>query len=195
MSIAYNTGIPAANNNPSTDQPNMLINTNSINTWVAVDHIGFNVGGSQVSGQHAQVTYNAPLGANPNQTSPIASLYTKTDSGATQLFFQNDNGASFVRQMSFATPTNLVNGGTAGGTLYKIPLGFLGITIYAGETASFSGTRTVIFSTPFTTIISSSVSAQTAGANVTVTAIQNNASLTIGTSGAVAVNWIAIGVL
>jgi hypothetical protein len=37
----YNQGIPAANNNPSADQPNMLENTNSIYGLIGVDHINF----------------------------------------------------------------------------------------------------------------------------------------------------------
>lgn len=56
MSIPYNLGIPASNHNPSVDQPNMLVNTNSTASIIAVDHVGFNTSGS---GQHNQVTFNA----------------------------------------------------------------------------------------------------------------------------------------
>jgi len=40
--FTYITGIPAASHNPSTDQPDMQINTNSIDDIIEVDHYSFN---------------------------------------------------------------------------------------------------------------------------------------------------------
>lgn len=40
--ITYNLDIPFEDNNPSDDQPDMKTNTNAVDEWVAVDHIGFN---------------------------------------------------------------------------------------------------------------------------------------------------------
>jgi len=51
MNLNYNPDIPAANNNPSDDQPDMLENTNSIRDWVNVDHFGF---GQTRGGVHKQ---------------------------------------------------------------------------------------------------------------------------------------------
>jgi hypothetical protein len=57
--FSYNTGVPAANNNPSVDQPEMLVNTASIASIIAVDHVGFggSIGGGD--GRHNQVTFNS----------------------------------------------------------------------------------------------------------------------------------------
>jgi hypothetical protein len=190
MSISYNPNIPNPPNPPSSDVATMQTNAQAIKTIWAVDHFTFGTG---FDGEHLQVTFPNATTPVPTPSGTIGALYSALDvASASELFFVNKTKTS---QLTYPVPTNLGNGGSAGGTLYKIPLGFLGITIYAGETTSFSGTKVVTFSTPFTQIISSSVAAQTAGANVTVTAIQNNNSLTIGTSGNVAVNWIAIGVL
>jgi hypothetical protein len=49
----YTDDIPASGNNPSVDQPKMKVNTNSIDSLIAVDHISFNTDGS---GIHKQVT-------------------------------------------------------------------------------------------------------------------------------------------
>ena len=54
MSFTYTQNLPAAGNNPSNDQPNMLTNTNSIANIIAVDHVGFN---TATAGQHEQCTF------------------------------------------------------------------------------------------------------------------------------------------
>jgi hypothetical protein len=41
MTISYNLGIPAQANDPSADQPNMLINTNSTSQIIGIDHVTF----------------------------------------------------------------------------------------------------------------------------------------------------------
>ena len=72
MSISYNLNIPNGPDNPSTDQPNMKTNTNSISSFVAVDHVGFN---SSSGGTHLQTTYsskNTPAA----QTDPQSVQYT-----------------------------------------------------------------------------------------------------------------------
>jgi len=56
MSFTYNLGIPATNNNPTTDQPNMKINNDAIASIIAVDHVGFNASNG---GKHNQVTFPA----------------------------------------------------------------------------------------------------------------------------------------
>jgi hypothetical protein len=54
--FSYNTGVPAANNNPSVDQPEMQTNTASIDSLLAIDHVSFNTAGG---GRHNQVTFNS----------------------------------------------------------------------------------------------------------------------------------------
>lgn len=97
MSISYNNNIPAAPNNPSNDQPLMRDNTNAINSILDIDHITFNSGAGENSGQHRQVVFNkTSVGANvPGVQSGVNSaLYT--DAGAAdatkpQLYWRNSN--------------------------------------------------------------------------------------------------------
>lgn len=70
----YTTNIPFANNPPSVDQPNMEINTNSIDGIIAVDHVGFN---SNNGGYHTDI-HMIPQGSDPAQITDIGQLYTKT---------------------------------------------------------------------------------------------------------------------
>jgi len=81
MSFTFNTGIPASNNNPSSDQPIMLTNNVSTDAILAVDHVSFNSTGSggagASGGQHLRVTYNSkttPAPAAP--VDPISIAYT-----------------------------------------------------------------------------------------------------------------------
>ncbi len=70
--IVYNTGIPATNNNPSDDQPHMLINTDSGDQIWDVDHVPFNV---NYSGTHSQNTYvGFSTGTFPSLVGPASSI-------------------------------------------------------------------------------------------------------------------------
>lgn len=90
MSFTYTTGIPAAGNNPSVDQPNMQTNTNSINSLIAVDHVGFNqlVDG----GKHKYI--RMPVGTIPAMSATEAALYSKTANTLSQLFYTNDTSTN-----------------------------------------------------------------------------------------------------
>ena len=93
----YNNAIPAANNNPSLDQPDMLTNTQSIDSLIAVDHVGFNAAGG---GRHNQITFNANnVPAVP--TSPPV-LFTNTVAGIPQLFFYSGNASQSSSQYTAA---------------------------------------------------------------------------------------------
>ena len=59
MSIPYNLGIPAANHNPSVDQPDMQENNDNISALLSVDHVTFNSFSPAVSGHHLQVTFDS----------------------------------------------------------------------------------------------------------------------------------------
>lgn len=93
MTFTFNTNIPAANNNPSVDQPDMLGNNVATDGIIAVDHISFN---ALNGGQHKQVTFN-----NKNvpgaQTDPQSVLYTN-NVGATAF---NTASASTVAEMFY----------------------------------------------------------------------------------------------
>jgi hypothetical protein len=90
MTFTYNNAVPAANDNPSVDQPDMLINVQSTESLIAVDHISFNTANG---GTHKQVTFNN-VAAPGAQTDPQSILYTKAGTASTkaEMFFRNENG-------------------------------------------------------------------------------------------------------
>lgn len=108
--FTYNSGVPFSTNNPSNDQPQMLINTVSNNGIWNVDHVGFNstgiIGNPQASGgQHLQVTFNGKHVPGGTITDPLSILYTNNITGAgafntasastiSQLFFLNQSGGA-----------------------------------------------------------------------------------------------------
>lgn len=56
MSVfTYYNSVPDSNNDPSSDQPNMLTNTQSIEGIWAIDHFSFGVG-ADIDGRHKQVS-------------------------------------------------------------------------------------------------------------------------------------------
>lgn len=90
MTFSYNNAVPATNNNPSVDQPDMLTNTQSIESLIAVDHVSFN---ALNGGQHKQVVFNNK-NAPGAQTDPQSTLYTGSGTASTvsQLLYKNQNG-------------------------------------------------------------------------------------------------------
>jgi hypothetical protein len=96
--FTYNTAVPFATNNPSVDQPQMLINTVSGSGIWDVDHVGFNstgvIGNPAASGgQHLQVTFNGNH-TPAAQTDPLSVLYTTPGSASaiSDMYFRNQNG-------------------------------------------------------------------------------------------------------
>lgn len=72
MSFPYTTGIPNPPDNPSSDVSNMQTNTNTINSWVAVDHIGFN---NAAGGLHKQVSFAINQASLPTLASSVGGLF------------------------------------------------------------------------------------------------------------------------
>ena len=137
--IGYNLNIPFATNNPSTDQPNMLTNTNAINTLIDKDHFTFS---SSKAGRHKQVSLtneNAP-GLLDGSTGV---LYANASPGTSQPFWQNALGSFQIATMG---ASSLVTPG-------YINIG--GILIQWGKNAlSSSGTVTTItYPIPFPTAV------------------------------------------
>lgn len=89
MTFTFNTAIPAANNNPSVDQPDMLVNNQSTDAIINVDHISFN---AMNGGQHKQVTFNN-VAAPGAQINPQSILYTVAGiaSSNVDMRFRNQN--------------------------------------------------------------------------------------------------------
>ncbi len=90
MTFNFNAGIPAPNDNPSIDQPDMLTNNVSMNAILAVDHVSFNTANG---GQHKQVTINNKT-APGAQTDPQSVVFTVSGTASTvaELRFKNQNG-------------------------------------------------------------------------------------------------------
>lgn len=89
MSFTFNDTIPAANNNPSNDQPVMLANNVATNGILAVDHVTFN---NAFGGTHKQVTFSSENTA-VTPTDPSSVLFTTPGSASTiaDMRFINQN--------------------------------------------------------------------------------------------------------
>lgn len=138
---SYSPNIPLSSDDPKVSQSQLNSNFSKINTDFNVDHQQFTA--SSNSGLHKKITFQNVQVADPNLASPLASLYTKSVSGVTQLFFQNDNGAGDVFQLtnlpvvtvgtnySILTPWNiLIKMGFSAST----PITFSGAAFTAGPT-------------------------------------------------------------
>lgn len=86
---AYNDTIPAANNNPSADQPLMLQNFQSIEGLIGTDHVTFSTNNG---GQHLQVNYTN-ISTQSAPTDPQSVSYTANDSAShPNNYFKNSQG-------------------------------------------------------------------------------------------------------
>ncbi|HMG16084.1 MAG TPA: hypothetical protein VK590_11590 [Saprospiraceae bacterium] len=145
--FAYTRDIPNPPNNPSSDVPNMKINTNSISDLINVDHISFGV----ANGGYHKVVHLSPQ-TTPGTIVGIGQLYSKTISGDQQLFYKPGSGneyqltrtisASFARfgvNIAYGTPPALftqIGGWTflPGGLLMQY--GFYGRTGATGSSGN-----------------------------------------------------------
>jgi hypothetical protein len=175
--------VPATNNSPSSDQPNMQTNNQSINDWSAVDHVGYNVSNG---GTHSQVTLLTPLGSDPSLTGTQGEIYTKSVSGAAQLFFANSAGAN---QLTSAVTTS---GSLA---MYTLPSGLK--VCYTTATVNFtSGGALFTFPFAFTSSYVVLVTLEGATPTRTFSVVNNSLSQFTGYSSGSsnAVYFVAIGV-
>lgn len=104
LTLSYNTNVPNGPDDPADDQPFMLTNTQSINTWTNVDHIGYNVINA---GIHKQVTMRNQ--AAPGLGDGQGVLYANLVNGQSWPFWQNADAGSPFALMSFA-PLLATNG-------------------------------------------------------------------------------------
>ena len=193
----YITNIPASSNNPSADQPNMQINTNSIDSLITEDHYGFNAAGLNFSGYHKKVSLVDNPGPFPTPAGVGSVLY----SGATNnLVFTNASlaGAGVQLTVGAKPPIAAANGSTflPGGLLLQWGTG---VTL-AAPPASI-GTLTQSFTYAFSTVYSASAIVLVAGSQKTasLSALTNtNITIRVTTSGGTqapneTVYWMAIG--
>lgn len=91
MTFSYTKDIPNAPNNPSKDQPNMKVNTNSTNDLIAVDHFSFNVANG---GKHEQVQLPVRIGSDFPAIIGQGTAYSKAIGfgNDAQLFWRFANG-------------------------------------------------------------------------------------------------------
>lgn len=132
--MAFLPSIPQPTDDPKISQGQLLSNNQILNTRWAVNHVALTQ--SSNVGMHTQIHFNNVLGADPDLTTPRSSLYTKTSGGATELFFQNANGATPKQLTGLSVSTS--------GTNYTL-LTPWNITIQMGTTSAGTGT----FATPF----------------------------------------------
>lgn len=132
MSFSYNTGIPAAGNAPSADQPLMLTNFGSISSIIAADHVGFNTGGG---GTHKQVSLN-------DEASPALQANSALYSNSGNLYFKN---GSQDTKMTGIAPLVAASGYT------YLPGGLL-LQWGTDTIPSGSNYKTVTFPTAFTAV-------------------------------------------
>jgi hypothetical protein len=189
--MVFKNSIPQPGDSPATDsQADLLENFAQLNTQygTAGDHVAWTAAAD--NGMHKQVSLNNVI-ADPNLPDPQVSLYTKTVTGDSELFFEKfDNGTALneVRQMTNTITANLVNPGTAGGSLYRLDLP-TGVTIYMGQT---NGNGTVTFPVAYTVIYTSVGTRDTSTSGVAMGQGVGGLSLS-GSIGAV--NWLAIGTI
>lgn len=185
--FTYNLDIPLSTNNPSVDQPNMEVNTNSIAGILNVDLIGF---GNTNGGFHNQSTY-VDQGADPGSASGQVVEYSKSVSSSSELFIQRD---------SVSTPIQLTNGTVnIAGNATGVSKGhsFLpgGLIIQWGSLVATTGGTTFTFDKSFATIYSITGAIQAAGAQAMAFAgVSITGATAYSASGSQTVNYIAIGV-
>lgn len=144
MSFTYNNLVPATNNDPSSDQPDMLINTQSINSIIAVDHVGFNAANGGYHKVIREITQVADPAALATFNQVYAKSYTPDTTGGTadtQLFTRT--GAGTISQLTGYNTTSATDGWQwVGGILLQWGKT---TTVSSGSFASGSASGTVTF--------------------------------------------------
>jgi len=110
----YIQDVPDAPNNPSDDQPDMKINTNSTYGILAVDHVGFNENSATRKGGYHTVIHQGPQTVDPATIANFGQTYTKSVGSPLdqQLFYKS--GLGNITQLTGALqPSAATNGYTA----------------------------------------------------------------------------------
>lgn len=195
--MVFNSAIPQPGDSPATDsQAQLLENFAQLNSQfgTAGDHVAFTAGAD--NGMHKQISLNGVI-ADPGLPDPQASLYLKTIAGDSHLFFENfdvGGAANVIRQMTGLAIPNLVNAGTAGGSLYRIDFP-IGVTVYAGVTNLMTGNRTVTFPVAYTALFTSQATPHDNNGSRTVALEQAVGVLNLFTANNIRVAWLSIGII
>lgn len=207
MNLSYNLNIPFQSNKPSVDQPDMLTNTNSIGSWVGIDHYGF---GSNTGGQHQACTLIAQAALPGARTSGMGTLYTKQISSRSQLFYSPDtttNEFQLTRciSTSFSLFSTNVNNYGGAGVAFTGGYTFLpgGMLLQYGFSATTTNNTIIKFpaqftNTPYSIQLTGQVDDNTTIRLSVKTGSESNTQFQINTNSAgshfTGVYWIAIGV-
>lgn len=203
----YINDIPDAPNNPSQDQPNMKINTNSIDSLINEDHYSFEQ--SNRDGFHRQMRIPEQAAIPAGLITSSGTLYTKAALSLTaatnrsQLFYTNSTSGNEYQltrvdnaQFSkFGTNTAYVADHTGGWTF--LPGGLI---LMYGERTTSSGAVTIEFPTPFLSgVFSVQAIARKGSSNTTQIGQINSVALDeftvrmFDSSGTFSIFWTAIG--
>jgi hypothetical protein len=145
VAFDFNTQIPAANDDPAFDQPQMQTNNLSTANLIAVDHVGFK---NNDGGAHTRVQLkNIP---NPGQVptggygNGFLTLFSDVVNGVDQLFMVRDAGvaADRIQLTGPFTPNTTGNSGKNGYTF--LPGGIL---LQWGSILTIGGNTPVLFAT------------------------------------------------
>lgn len=194
MTFPYSPMIPNPPNDPADDVTTMQTNAGSINSIIAVDHVGFNITGG---GQHEQVTFNSNNPPTPPVSPPI--LFTNNVDGAgnalpgslSELFFYSGTAPQSKDQYN-VTATN--------GSV-MLPMG---IILKWGNTGNFVGSMSPVvgFTNAFPnacfsvqlTLLNSNATAPTATRLLSIASGPSNGfQADVRASGNSTLYWIAIG--
>lgn len=202
MTFNYFPNVPNAPDDPADDQPEMQVNTLSIQNLIGVDHLGFNaiVNSIPNSGGFHTVIHLTQQSGNPAAVGTIGQIWSKqvTFNGITDeaLFFR-PGGASADRitQLTVPVNTNLNENGYA-----YLPGGIL---MQWGRDGAITGT--VVFPIAYSSIAynvqltphingASSSSRITLGVETSsITATQFKYQLFFSNVGITSISWVAIG--
>ena len=191
MSITYTTGIPEPTHNPSVDAPNMQTNTNSIDTWNAVDHYSFS---SASAGHHKKSVYVVQA-SDPGSAATQAVQYSKTTNGSSELYLQRDAVSAAIQLTSGTTK---INGNWVSGSSGQT---FLpgGLQLKWGVTSVPSSVTVTYTSLSGLTVFPTAaltgwVTAKSTGIQFNITNITTTQiSISTGTGGTATCLWFALG--
>src|SRR5437868_7168221 len=194
--FTYTTDIPFANNKPSVDQPNMKINTNSINSIIGVDHLTFGTAtGNQSDGYH-KIIHLTLQAADPAPIGTIGQLYVKsvTQGAVTDncLFYESGGGRITQLTAPITGAGNQTSAVANNGYTYLNG----GIIYQWGVIANVGAGKALVFTIPFNTKFNLQLTVTSSNSFMYISAFSNTgftASLSAGTFTG-SVYWVAIGI-
>lgn len=185
--FTYSRNFPDGNLTPASQRSTLTTNTNSVDSILDVDLIGFN---DNDGGFHQKSTYVVQL-SDPGSAAGQIVEYSKSSGGSSELFIQRDNVATAI-QLTKGTVNITGDATTPPAKGHSFLPGGL-IIQWGSVTAQVAG-QAFTFDVNFTSIFAITMAIQAIGA-------QSCAFSSVGTGGAIAysqsgpqtINYIAIG--